>query len=138
MNFTARKLVLHSQSWFLGSRLVNLHIPAISIRYVHLFNKTRSVESKVISEKQDDIALQPHSLIRTTFVRFKSQKSKRGIHESNNDENSDADSDSEIETLKSDRTLSLVKVQSLRLDSLIKVALGIPKKYFSDAINLLI
>lgn len=127
MNFAARKLVLHSHSWLLGSRSVNLNVPTISIRYVHLFDRNGFRESKVTSLKQDDIMFQPHSLIQTTFFRYKSQKSNRGIHD---DENSDDDSDSEMEALKSDRTLSLVKVQSLRLDSLIKGALGIPKKYF--------
>lgn len=131
MNFTARKLVLHSHSsWCLGSRLVNLNVPTISIRHVYLFDRNGFLDSKVTSQKQDDAMFQPHSLSRTTFFRYKSRKSNRGIHENNDDENSDDDSDSDTDALKSDRTLSLVKVQSLRLDSLIKGALGIPKKYY--------
>lgn len=127
MNFAATKLVLNSHSWFLGSRLV----PAIFSRHIHLFNKNGFLDSKITSEKQNDFVFQPCSLNQTTFVRFKSKKSNRGIHENYDDENSDDDSDSEMEALNSDKTLSLVKVLSLRLDSLIKGALGIPKKYFS-------
>lgn len=136
MSFAARKLVLNSHSLFLGSRLVNQHISKISTRYVHLFNKNRFLESKVTSEKQDDIMfIQPRCLTQTTFIRCKSRKSNRGIHENDDDENSDAESDTEMDVLKSDRSLSLVKVQSLRLDSLIKGALAISRRYFSDNFN---
>lgn len=137
MNSAARKLVLNSHSWFFGSRLVNLHVPTISIRHVHLFSKNGFLESKLTSPKREDIVFQPLSLIPTTFIRFKSRKSNRGIHDSYDDDDSDDDdSDKEMETLKSDRSLSLVKVQSLRVDGLIKAALGIPKKYFSHNLSI--
>lgn len=70
-----------------------------------------------------------------TPVRFKSNKRNRNKGSSKNDDDSDNEDDDNESNLDdyregdaSDRNLARIKVQTLRLDTVIKAGLGIPKR----------
>lgn len=72
-----------------------------------------------------------------TSIRFKSNKKNRNVNRSNEDDENEEDSDDEkVSNLDefrqgdkaSDRNLSEIKVQTLRLDTVIKAGLGFSKK----------
>lgn len=123
-------------------RLINLNFPLCPnvkfTRNIHLLRSATEISSISVNKRNDCNdnlfkSLQCNKLNSNAYlpVRFKSKQKHPKKSKSTDDYSSDEDDDDMAEFRegnKSDKSLAQIKVQSMRLDALIKSGLGISRK----------
>lgn len=129
MNSLAQRFVLNGQNVYILREFNKLQSCPKCIRQMHLFkNQCKSpTETHWSSLASSQNVHRTLNAIVYTPIRLKYDRKNPNSNEDSDDENDDNDNLDEFRDGKSDR-VSQIKVQTLRLDSVIKAGLGMSKK----------
>lgn len=140
MNYTFRRLFVTQQYACILNRVLNNSRPSTNcVRQLNIFPKKDFHLSGLYRlgalQAACDSGSCPNQILHTS-IRCKSNKKNRRSNRNESDEEDDEDSDGEKSKLDefrqgdkaSDRNLTEIKVQTLRLDTVIKFGLGFSKK----------
>lgn len=133
MTSVTRRILFNNSSVYILNRLFNAQSSAKCVRTSHfLTNKcvlaANFYQNTVISTQNVYSVLQPVDFVPIRHKSNKKKASSKDEEESDSDDDNDDDLDDFREGDKSDRSLSQIKVQTLRLDTVIKAGLGFSKK----------
>lgn len=136
MTSFTRRILFNNQSVKILNGFYTSQTFKKSFRQFHLMNNQYSIGSRLsnVISLQNSCSGLNHCERVNTSVRYKSNKRNRRDKEQDNenDEEDDDDDSSDINEFKdgdkSDRNLAQLKIQTLRLDTVIKAGLGISKR----------
>lgn len=136
MTSITKRILFNSQSVKILNGFYNSKSCIKCIRQIHLLKNQNAFGSSVTNLMSIQKSCNASPLV-TTSIRFKSNKrNRRAKGQDNKDEeendNDDVDDRSGLNEFKigdkSDRNLAQIKIGTLRVDAIIKVGLGIPRR----------